>query len=133
MNHIEQRLAADPVIQSMLIDMERSRQKRELAKIEADPETHRDTCLMAGELRWRYWEVKTGKTTCARFAWATTPNAAGYFLTWQESRNAKGGKREYIRGHKLRKDAKESARKSYENFKAALPSQNSCEVSRREG
>lgn len=118
MNQIEQRLLGDPTIRSMLLDLERSSQKRQIAEIKADPEKYRDTKLMGDQgLRYRYFEIKTGKTTCVRFAWATTPNAAGYYLTWQERINAKGGKREFIRGHKLRRDAKDSARKSHENFK----------------
>lgn len=115
---LEQRLMSDPTILDLCLDLERMRQKRELQEIERDPAAHRDTKLMSDAgLRYRYFEAKTGKTTRVRFAWATTPNAAGYYLTWQENINSKGGKREYVRGHKLRKDAKDSALKSFNRFK----------------
>jgi len=120
MNKIEQRLLGDPAIRSMLLDLERITQRRQLAEIQSDPAAHRDTTLMGAKgLHWRYWTVKTGKTARVNFCYATTPNAAGFYLTWQETINSKGnGKRQYIRGHKLRRDAKESALKSFERFKS---------------
>lgn len=87
----------------------------EADRIKEDPAAHRDTTVFEGPMRWRYFVLKRAARPELRFCWSTTPNAAGYYLTWQETRTKKGGKREYIRGHKLRKDARESALKSYQN------------------
>jgi hypothetical protein len=104
----------------MLLDFERAHQQRLKAAISKDPAAHRDTTLMGEDgLRWRYWRVPTSKSSYVAFCYATTKNAAGYYLTWQETVNSKGvGTREFIRGHKLRRDAKESAMKSRDRFMA---------------
>lgn len=106
-------------LRDLLLDFERDRQRRELERIAADPAACRDTVLMGARgLRYRYWEIKTGKSAWVRHCYATRPNAAGYFLCWREQLNSKGeGKREFIRGHKRRRDARESALKSYEREK----------------
>ena len=90
------------------------RQAREQAVIDADPKANRDTTLMGDAgLRYGYWACSNG---LVRYCYATTKNAAGYWLTWTETEQKDGtGVRTLIRGHKRRKDAKESARKGYEN------------------
>ena len=119
-NTIEQRLNQSPGLRDFFAEIERDRQRLELRKINADPEKHRDTMLMGDSgLRYRFFEIKTGRVSRARFAYSMTPNAAGYYLTWRETiKSDRTGKREYIRGHKLRREAKDSALKGYENFKA---------------
>jgi hypothetical protein len=88
-----------------------AQQRMELREIAKDPAAHRDTTLMGERgLRYRYWTGKNPRKQTVNFCYSTTPNAAGYFLAWQETIDAKGnGKRERIRGYKLRREAKESA------------------------
>ena len=99
-------------------EFERDMQRAQLSRIKDDPAAHRDTTLMGPKgISYRYFERKIARGRRVRFCWMTVPNAAGYYLTWQETRFANGDtKREFIRGHELRKDAKASAVKSYENL-----------------
>ena len=102
----------DRLGRSLWLDFMRDIQRAEIERIEADPERYRDTTL-AGPKPFRYRYFKRGRI---RYCWATTKNAAGYWLTWVEVVNADGsGERKYIRGHRRRNEAKESALKAYEN------------------
>lgn len=95
--------------------MDLQAQTRERTLIEADPAAHRDTTLMSDRgLRYRFYQV-TDHTKVVRYCYATLPNAAGYWLTWTETLINGNGKREYIRGQKLRREALESALCAYEN------------------
>jgi len=105
-------------LRALFEDFERERQAVELAAIAKDPKAHRDTKLFGPRgLRYTYFQVKTGKTSAVRFCYATTPNAAGYWLTWKETVTKKTGVRENVRGHARRRDARESALKGFENHK----------------
>lgn len=118
----------DAIGQRILARGLQSLQEAELERIRSDPKKHRDTTLMGERgLRYRYYRPfrKSNKREHqgkeVRYCYATTPNAAGYYLTWTElvirSSNGamKSARRVYIRGHERRKDAKESALKGAEN------------------
>lgn len=104
---------AKRILSDLWNDIERNLQKGELAEIAKNPHAHRDTRLMGDRgLRWRYWRAKNSKGQRVDFCYATTPNAAGYFLAWDEVTNTskKTVERQNIRSYEKRKDAKESAR-----------------------
>jgi len=112
--------ADNKILNDMWREIVISIQRMQLREIAKDPAAYRDTTLMGDRgLRYRYWTGKNPRKQTVNFCYSTTANAAGYFLAWQETIDAKGnGKRERIRGYKLRREAKESARHHWESSKS---------------
>lgn len=107
----------DSLLNQMVGDFYRREQQIELEQIKADPRKYRDTNLMGDNGSTYFWWSAKHRGKTHRFCYSKHRNAAGYYLTWEEVINKDGsGQRLYMRGYKLKRDAMESAEKSYDNF-----------------
>ena len=106
-------LAAEPVIQNMLQDMEHHRQQDEKRAAAKDSVKHRLSRTMADgkPASYQYYVVKSTKSSEHRWCYASWKNVAGYYLVWYEIETKAGGKRSKWNAELTRKDARALAKR----------------------
>lgn len=114
-DRIRARLEAEPAIQEALRDLEEDRIRRQREAARRDPKAHKLSPVF-DELRYRYFDGgKDADGVIHYFAYSTTRNVAGFYLSWHESYNTEGhGKRDRHCAHKLRREAKANALRAWE-------------------
>jgi hypothetical protein len=90
-----------------------------IAAAKADPVKNKKTLQFEGRLSWRFFEGGIDRRGVRRrFAWTTTRNAAGYFLSFVEVYDTKKGRgeRKDFGASKTRNLMKERARRMYRAY-----------------
>ncbi len=110
-------------LQVFMLEQEVSRRERLIRDAKADPVKHKATLQFDGRLGWRYFGDIVSRGKRYRYAFTTTRNAAGYFLSFREVVNLKRGTglRDQITASKTRSICKERARARYKRHKASSP------------
>lgn len=109
---VRERLTAEPVIQTMLQEMEVARQRDVFERAQENPEKYRKSTLIADHkpANYRYYVAKKTKSSEHRWCYAVNKNIAGYYLVWYEIETDRQIKRSRITSEKKRKDASELCR-----------------------
>lgn len=110
MNRAEASLLSHPEVRRLIEDFAEMNNAREAKAAKADPVAHKLTRVFEGGLHYRYFETRNARGQVVRFAWSTTRNVAGYFLTWREVWTKSGnGSRDQWSASKSRTAAKNRA------------------------
>jgi hypothetical protein len=128
MSQIENRLAADPVIQAMLQSLARGNQEREVAAAKADPLTHKFCRIFPKgvDANYRYCSGgMDGRHRKVHYCYSVNRNVAGFYLGWREVVSKKQVKRDcWIARRKrwkvteIAEQKAEAARARWERFQA---------------
>ena len=101
-----------PEIERMMLEMQVAQIERLEREAKADPVKHKLCMVFPGGPRYRYF-AKQRRGLVIRWCWSVNRNAAGYFLSWRETVNAKrgGGKRDRFVASRTRAKMKARALK----------------------